>query len=62
MTKNLQNLLKAKDIINNKVDLNEKLLVMIQQIKQDETYLQEECKAYRVILRLINREIKKERK
>lgn len=60
MTKKLQNLLKAKEIINNRMDLNENLLITIQEIKQDETTLQEECKAYRVILSLINKEIKKE--
>lgn len=62
MTKKLQNLLKAKEIINDKVDLNENLLITIQEIKQDEKTLQEECSAYRTIINLINREIKKEQK
>ena len=62
MTKKLQNLLKAKDIINNKIDLNENLLVMIKEIKQDEKNLQDECSAYRTVISLINREIKKEQK
>ena len=57
----LENLLKSKEIITNKVDLNEKLLMTIQELKQDETTLQEECKAYRVILNLINKEIRKKR-
>ncbi len=61
MTNSLESLLKSKEIITNKVDLNEKLLMTIQELKQDETTLQEECKAYRVILNLINKEIRKKR-
>ena len=61
MITSLENLLKSKEIITNKVDLNEKLLMTIQELKQDETTLQEECKAYRVILNLINKEIRKKR-
>ena len=61
MINSLESLLKSKEIITNKVDLNEKLLMTIQELKQDETTLQEECKAYRVILNLINKEIRKKR-
>lgn len=57
----LDNLLKSKELINKKIDLNERLLMTIQELKQDETTLQEECKAYRVILNLINKEIRKKR-
>lgn len=61
MTNSLESLLKSKELITNKIDLNEKLLMTIQELKQDETTLQEECKAYRVILNLINKEIRKKR-
>lgn len=61
MINSLESLLKSKEIITNKIDLNEKLLMTIQELKQDETTLQEECKAYRVILNLINKEIRKKR-
>lgn len=61
MTNSLESLLNSKELINKKIDLNERLLMTIQELKQDETTLQEECKAYRVILNLINKEIRKKR-
>ena len=57
----LDNLLKSKELIKNKIDLNERLLKTIQELKQDEQTIQEECKSYRTILVLINREIRKKR-
>lgn len=61
MINSLESLLKSKEIITNKVDLNERLLMTIQELKQDEKTIQEECKSYRIILNLINKEIRKKR-
>lgn len=60
MTKELKNLIKAKEMIEKKRKLNNNLLEIIQAIKQDETVLKEENEAYEVALRLIRRELRKE--
>lgn len=57
MTKRHLKLLRAKKIILNKIDLDKNLLNTIQQIKQDEKNLKEECTAYELILKLLDREI-----
>lgn len=61
MTNSLESLLKSKELIKNKIDLNEKLLMTIQELKQDEKTIQEECKSYRTIINLLNKEIRKKR-
>lgn len=61
MINSLESLLKSKEIITNKVDLNERLLMTIQELKQDEKTIQEECKSYRIIVNLLNKEIRKKR-
>lgn len=61
MTNSLESLLKSKELITNKIDLNERLLMTIQELKQDEKTIQEECKSYRIIINLLNKEIRKKR-
>lgn len=61
MTNSLESLLKSKELITNKIDLNERLLMTIQELKQDEKTIQEECKSYRIIMNLLNKEIRKKR-
>lgn len=61
MTNSLESLLKSKELITNKIDLNERLLKTIQELKQDEKTIQEECKSYRIIINLLNKEIRKKR-
>lgn len=61
MTNSLESLLKSKELITNKIDLNERLLKTIQELKQDEKTIQEECKSYRIIMNLLNKEIRKKR-
>lgn len=61
MITSLQSLLKTKELITNKIDLNEKLLMTIQELKQDEKTIQEECKSYTIIINLLDREIRKKR-
>ena len=61
MTNSLESLLKSKELINKKIDLNERLLMTIQELKQDEKTIQEECKSYRIIMNLLNKEIRKKR-
>ena len=61
MTNSLESLLKSKELIKKKIDLNERLLMTIQELKQDEKTIQEECKSYRTIINLLNKEIRKKR-
>lgn len=57
-----QDLLKAKQIIQKKIDLNYNLLETIKTIKQDEENLQEEIRANKLILKLINKQIRENRR
>ena len=59
---NIKELIKSKELIEKKINLNNTLLDTIRIIKQDEEVIQEENKAYRVILKLVKRELKKEYK
>lgn len=58
---NRQDLLKAKEITQKKIDLNYTLLETIRVIKQDEENLQEEIRANKLILKLINKQIRENR-
>lgn len=60
MTKTIKNLLKAKELIEKKLKLNNNLLETIKAIKQDENSLKEENEAYEIVLKLIKRKIKEE--
>ena len=60
MTKTIKNLLKAKELIEKKLDLNNNLLETIKAIKQDENSLKEENEAYEIVLKLIKKKIKEE--
>ena len=57
-----QDLLKAKEIVQKKIDLNYNLLETIRMIKQDEETLQEEIRTNKLILKLINKQIKENRR
>lgn len=60
MTNLLRNLLKAKELIQKKKELNNNLLETIQELRQDESILKEENDAYEVALMLIKKRIKEE--
>ena len=60
MTKTIKNLLKAKELIEKKLELNNNLLETIKAIKQDENSLKEENEAYEIALKLIKKKIKEE--
>lgn len=60
MTKTIKNLLKAKELIEKKLDLNNNLLETIKVLRQDENGLKEENEAYEIALKLINKKIKEE--
>ena len=60
MTKTIKNLLKAKELIEKKLDLNNNLLETIKAIKQDENSLKAENEAYEIALKLIKKKIKEE--
>lgn len=60
MTKTIKSLLKAKELIEKKLELNNNLLETIKAIKQDENSLKEENEAYEIALKLINKKIKEE--
>ena len=60
MTKTIKNLLKAKELIEKKIDLNNKLLETIKVLRQDENSLKEENEAYEIVLKLIKKKIKEE--
>lgn len=60
MTKTIKNLLKAKELIEKKLDLNNNLLETIKVLIQDENSLKEENEAYEIALKLIKKKIKEE--
>jgi len=60
MTKTIKNLLKAKELIEKKLDLNNNLLKTIKALRQDENSLKEENEAYEIALKLIKKKIKEE--
>ena len=60
MTKTIKNLLKAKELIEKKLDLNNNLLETIKILRQDENSLKEENEAYEIALKLIKKKIKEE--
>ena len=60
MTKTINNLLKAKELIEKKLDLNNNLLETIKVLRQDENSLKEENEAYEIALKLIKKKIKEE--
>lgn len=60
MTKTIKNLLKAKELIEKKLDLNNNLLETIKVLRQDENSLKEENDAYEIVLKLIKKKIKEE--
>ena len=60
MTKTIKNLLKAKELIEKKLELNNNLLETIKAIKQDENSLKAENEAYEIVLKLIKKKIKEE--
>lgn len=60
MTKTIKKLLKAKELIEKKLDLNNNLLETIKVLKQDENSLKEENEAYEIALKLIKKKIKEE--
>ena len=60
MTKTIKSLLKAKELIEKKLELNNNLLETIKAIKQDENSLKEENEAYEIVLKLIKHKLKEE--
>lgn len=60
MTKTIKNLLKAKELIEKKLELNNNLLETIKVLRQDENSLKEENEAYEIALKLINKKIREE--
>jgi hypothetical protein len=62
MTKKIKDLLKSKEYIENRIELDSTLLQTIQQIKQDETKLQDEIQALKTALKLIKKELRIEYK
>ena len=60
MAKTIKNLLKAKELIEKKLDLNNNLLETIKVLRQDENSLKEENEAYEIALKLIKKKIKEE--
>lgn len=62
MTKTIKSLLKAKELIEKKLELNKKLIETIKVLRQDENSLKEENEAYEIALKLINKKIKEEYK
>lgn len=60
MNKTIKNLLKAKELIEKRLDLNNNLLETIKVLRQDENSLKEENEAYEIALKLIKKKIKEE--
>lgn len=60
MTKSLKNLLKAKELIEKKLDLNNSLLETIKVLRKDENNLKDENDAYEIALKLIKKRLKEE--
>ena len=57
----IQDLLKAKEITEKKLELNRTLLQTIQALKQDEETIQEEIRINKLIIKLIDKNIKERR-
>lgn len=62
MTRTVKSLIKAKNLIEKKINLNNSLLEIIKDIKQDENTLREEIEAYKVALKLIKKKLNEEYK
>ena len=62
MTKTIKNLLKAKELIEKKLELNNNLIEIIKVLKQDENTLKEENEAYTIALKLIKKDLRKQYK
>lgn len=60
MTKTIKNLLKAKELIEKKINLNNNLLETIKVLRQDENCLKDENDAYEIALKLIKKRLKEE--
>ena len=60
MTKTIKTLLKAKELIEKKLELNNNLIETIKVLRQDEDSLKEENKAYEIALKLIIKELREE--
>lgn len=60
MTKTIKNLLKAKELIEKKINLNNNLLETIKVLRQDENNLKDENDAYKIALKLIKKRLKEE--
>lgn len=60
MTKKIQALLKAKELIEKKIDLDKDLIETIKVLRQDENSLKEEIEAYEIALKLIKKDLRKE--
>ena len=60
MTKTIKNLLKAKELIEKKINLNNNLLETIKVLRQDENRLKDENDAYEIALKLIKKRLKEE--
>lgn len=60
MTKTIKCLLKAKKLIEKKLELNNNLIETIKALRQDENSLKEENEAYEIALKLINKKLKEE--
>lgn len=60
MTKTIKNLLKAKELIEKKLDLNNSLLETIKVLRKDENNLKDENDAYEIALKLIKKRLKEE--
>lgn len=58
----IKDLLKAKNFIEERINLDNNLIDTIQAIKQDETKLFEEVQALKTALKLVKRELRKEYK
>ena len=60
MTKTIKNLLKAKELIEKKINLKNNLLETIKVLRQDENSLKDENDAYEIALKLIKKRLKEE--
>ena len=62
MTKTIKKLLKAKELIEKKISLNNNLIETIKLLRQDENNIKEENEAYTIALKLIKKNLRKEYK
>jgi len=60
MTKKIKRLLKAKELIEKRVKLNNGLMETIKILKQDEKIMKDENEAYKIALKLIKEDLIKE--